>query len=130
MNYFLFLSILSPLSGLEKLTLCAILVITTILLLDLVRRNVKKNRDSKMLKNYLFVKNNKWNDVVDLLTSPNNIGASDIHNKLQIDISKFDSRHRELLYYELTKVNQNENVNSLNLKMFVNTLYNKIPNQE
>lgn len=129
MNYFLFLSILSPLSGLEKLTLCAILMISTILLFDLIRRNVKKNRDSKMLKNFLFVKNNKWNDVVDLLTSPNNIGASDIHNKLQIDISKFDSRHRELLYYELTKVNQNENVNALNLKMFVNTLYNKIPNR-
>lgn len=126
MNYFL--SILSPLSGLEKLTLCAILMISTILLLDLIRRNIKKNRDSKMLKNYLFVKNNKWDDVVDLLTSQKNIGASDIRNKLQIDISKFDSRHRDLLYYELTKVNQNENVNSLNLKMFVNTLYNKTPN--
>lgn len=127
MNYSL--SILSPLSGLEKLTLCAILMISTILLLDLIRRNIKKNRDSKMLKNYLFVKNNKWDDVIDLLTSQKNIGASDIHNKLQIDISKFDSRHKELLYYELTKVNQSENVNALNLKMFVSTLYNKIPNQ-
>lgn len=78
-----------------------------------------------MLKNYLFVKNDKWNDVVDLLTNPNKIEASEINDRLQIDISKFDTRYRDLLYHDLVKVNQNNNINELNLKLFIKTLYNK-----
>lgn len=78
-----------------------------------------------MLQDYLYVKNKRWNDVVELLTNPNDIQPSDIHNKLKIDISKFDTRYRDLLYHELVKVNQNDNVNSVNLKLLIRTLYNK-----
>lgn len=78
-----------------------------------------------MLKDYLNVKNNKWDDIVDLLTNPNDIKASDIQNRLQIDLSKFDPRYRDLLYYELRKVNHNRDINALNLQLFINILYNK-----
>ena len=128
MNYSLYLTILSPLSGLEKLTLCGITLILSVLLLDLIRRNIKKNKSSRMLKCYLNVKNNKWDDIVDLLTNPNAIKPSDIQNRLQVDLSKFDPRYRDLLYYELKKVNHNRNINELNLQLFVNILYNKSRN--
>lgn len=125
MNYSLYLTILSPLSGLEKLTLCGITLILSVLLLDLIRRNIKKNKSSRMLKCYLNVKNNKWNDIVDLLTNPNAIQVSDIEDKLQMDLSKFDPRYRDLLYYELRKVNQNRELNPSNMQVFVDVLYNK-----
>lgn len=125
MNYSLIHSLLSPLSGIEKLTLFAIIATTTFLCFDFIRRYFKKKKSSKMLQDYLYVKNKRWNDVVELLTNPNDIQPSDIHNKLKIDISKFDTRYRDLLYHELVKVNQNDNVNSVNLKLLIRTLYNK-----
>lgn len=124
-NYFQYFSLFSPLSSIEKVTLYALLMITSILVFDFIRTNLKKKRNSKMLKDYLYVKNSKWNEVIDLLTTPNHIQASDIQNKLQIDISKFDPRYRDLFYYELVKVNHDETINVLNLRLFINTLYNR-----
>lgn len=79
-----------------------------------------------MLKDYLDVKNNKWDTVVDLLTNPDTIQEHDIKAHLRIDISKFDHRYRDLLYHDIVKTHQDHQINDTNLKLFVKVLYNKI----
>lgn len=129
MNYtFYTLSLLHDLSSIEKLTILLITTISLILLTDKLITSVKKQKNKKMLKHYLYIKQNKWNDLTDLLTSNNSLTPSDIHTRLEVDLSRFDSKYRDILYHELIKIKQSREVNPTNWKILIKLLYNKPEN--
>lgn len=129
MNYtFYTLTLLYHLSNIEKLTICFIAVIILTLTIDRIASGVKKQKNKKMLKHYLFIKHNKWSDLTDLLTSNNSLTPSDIHTRLEVDLSIFDSKYRDILYHELIKIKQSREVNPTNWKILINLLYNKPEN--
>lgn len=119
------LSLFYGLSGIEKLTILLISLVSSILIIDIIIKYIKKQRSNRMLKEYLYLKQNKWVDIKDLLTNNNSVTPSDIHTKLEVDLSRFDSRYRDILYHELIKIKQNQEVNPSNWKLFVKLLYNR-----
>lgn len=125
MNYCYTLSFLSPLSGIEKITVVAIALLISILIIDKIKNEIKKRRNEKMLKDYLYIKQNKWNDLVELLTNTNTLTTSDIDTCLQTDLSKFDSKYKDIPYQELSRVKQHKNVNPENWKLLTSLLFIK-----
>lgn len=123
---YLFHALLLTTSSIEKITLFALFFLSTILLIDAYVTGKKKIKRSKMLHDYLYLKNNRWNELLALLKHPKKLRQIDIQNALHIDISKFSGKYRHLLYFDLIRINTYQRVNPQNLKLFYRVLYNKI----
>lgn len=126
MNYtYHTLSLLYHLSVVEKTTILILIAITLTLSVDLLISTVKKQKNKRMISHYLFIKHEKWNDLIKLLTDNNPFSASDIQTKLEIDISKFDSKYRDILYHELIKIKQSQDINPTNWDLLIKLLFDK-----
>lgn len=126
MNYtYHTLSLLYHLSVVEKTTILILIAITLTLFVDLLISTVKKQKNKRMISHYLFIKHEKWNDLIKLLTDNNPFSASDIQTKLEIDISKFDSKYRDILYHELIKIKQSQDINPTNWDLLIKLLFDK-----
>lgn len=121
----LFLNFLSPLSFWEKIALLLIVIALTSLLIDFLLKVVKTKKNSKMLKKYLELKNEKWDELIKILTDDNEFDELYVSNKLQMDISNFDARYRDLIYHELLIVKSIKDINSSNYKTVLDLLRNK-----
>ncbi len=121
----LFLNFLSPLSFWEKIALLLIVIALTSLLIDFLLKVVKTKKNSKMLKKYLELKNEKWDELIKILTDDNEFDELYVSNKLQMDISNFDARYRDLIYLELLIVKSIKDINSSNYKTVLDLLRNK-----
>ena len=125
MKCFYTLSFFNELHGTEKLLFLVLALALFLLLYDVVRKNLVKKHNKRMLKEYLYIKDKKWNDVIYLLTTSSTVTSSEIKDTLQVDISKFDSKYRDIFYYELRKIKQSKDINPLNWDLFIKILYNK-----
>lgn len=112
----------SDLSNIEKGGLLLVIVILIVLLLDRMRKFFKERQASRMLQDYLNFKENKLEELLGLLVDEKNITVLDIKKRLEIDLTQFDSRYRDLLYHELIKIRANHTVNAWNWKVFVRIL--------
>lgn len=121
----LFLNFLSPLSFWEKIALLLIVIALTSLLIDFLLKVVKTKKNSKMLKKYLELKNEKWDELIKILTDDNEFDELYVSNKLQMDISNFDARYRDLIYHELLIVKSIKDINNSNYKTVLDLLRNK-----
>ena len=118
------LTILSPLSNLEMATLLALLSGLFILFYDLYKkRHIKKQR-AKMLERIVHIKKNKWEDIINILTTPTPLDCQDIQKVFQKDLKIFDRKYRDILYHELVKIKKQHNVNPDNWKLLVGIVYN------
>lgn len=118
-------SLLYHLSVVEKTTILILIAITLTLSVDLLISTVKKQKNKRMISHYLFIKHEKWNDLIKLLTDNNPFSVSDIQTKLEIDISKFDSKYRDILYHELIKIKQSQDINPTNWDLLIKLLFDK-----
>lgn len=122
------LSILNSLNSIEKASITILLLLVTILMIDQLNKIVKANRNKKMLRKYLHLKENKWDNLSDLLTNATPLTPLEIQDELQIDLSKFDSRYKDILYHELIKIKKDKEVNPLNWQLIIDVLYNRTDN--
>lgn len=122
------LSILNSLNSIEKASIIILLLLVTVLMIDQLNKIVKANRSKKMLRKYLYLKKNKWDNLSDLLTNATPLTPLEIQDELQIDLSKFDSRYKDILYHELIKIKKDKEVNPLNWQLIIDVLYNRTDN--
>lgn len=83
----------------------------------------EKKTYSKMVSNYLQIKFAKRTQLIGLMTAENGIVVSDIKNSLCIDITKFDSEYRDILYQDFLKIKKEYDVNPRNWDLFIKLLY-------
>lgn len=121
----LFLNFLSPLSFWEKIALLLIVIALISLLVDFLLKIVKTKKNSKMLRKYLELKNEKWDVLVKILTDDKELDGLYVSNKLQMDLSNFDARYRDLIYHELLVVKSVKDINNTNYKTVLDLLRHK-----
>ncbi|SFI76783.1 hypothetical protein SAMN04487893_10187 [Myroides guanonis] len=121
----LFLNFLSPLSFWEKIALLLIVIALISLLVDFLLKIVKTKKNSKMLRKYLELKNEKWDVLVKILTDDKELDGLYVSNKLQMDLSNFDARYRDLIYHELLVVKSVKDINTTNYKTVLDLLRHK-----
>lgn len=118
----LFINFLSPLSSWEKIALLLIVIALISLLVDFVFKIVKTKKNSKMLRKYLELKNEKWDVLVKILTDDKELDELYVSSKLQMDLSNFDARYRDLIYHELLVVKSVKDINTTNYKTVLDLL--------
>lgn len=130
LTHYLFhtLSILNSLNSVEKASIIILLLLVTVLMIDQLNKIVKANRSKKMLRKHLHLKENKWDNLSDLLTNATPLTPLEMQDELQIDLSKFDSRYKDILYHELIKIKKDKEVNPLNWQLIIDVLYNRTDN--
>lgn len=120
------LSFLSPLTVIEKITVITILILLLILTIDRFKSIIRNRHNRKMLQSYLYLKKNKWEDLVGMLTHDSSLTHQDIDSKLEFDLSQFDAKYKDILYQELVRIKQHKEVNPANweiLKLKLLTSY-------
>lgn len=113
-----------PLTGLEKLTVFALVVAVLIFFFDMLNKTKKKRRKSRMQKDLIYITEYKWNDLIRILTYKNNVNHLDVQNTLQMDFNKFDSKHKDILYHELFKIKNFHDVNPNNWNVLIGMIFN------
>ncbi|WP_143077690.1 hypothetical protein [Myroides guanonis] len=83
----------------------------------------EKKKYSRMISDYLLIKFAKRTQLIGLMTAENGIVVSDIKNSLCIDITKFDSEYRDILYQDFLKIKKEYDVNPRNWDLFIKLLY-------
>ncbi|WP_143077687.1 hypothetical protein [Myroides guanonis] len=78
-----------------------------------------------MLRKYLELKNEKWDVLVKILTDDKELDGLYVSNKLQMDLSNFDARYRDLIYHELLVVKSVKDINTTNYKTVLDLLRHK-----
>lgn len=118
------LTILSVLSKWEMLTLFIISVGVFFLGLDLIKRITKKIRKKKMLQEYLNLKNEKWNELIGVLADKENLDIIEIQTRMGFDFSVFDRKYKDIIYHEVIKIRNENEINPWNLKVLTRKLIN------
>ena len=77
-----------------------------------------------MLERIVYIKKNKWEDIINILTTPTPLDCQDIQKVFQKDLKIFDRKYRDILYHELVKIKKQHNVNPDNWKLLVGIVYN------
>lgn len=123
MHTYYALTTFQPLDLFERLIIYTLLIVLLIVIYDVIKMKTQKNRKSKMLEAYLYVRENQWDEIIEILTDPQELSFEDIKNIFEVDISKLDSRYRNILYHELLKIKNYRNVNPKNWRLLIKLIY-------
>ena len=111
-----------PLSFWEKMALLVITIGALALLVDLLLKAKKAKKNSKMVKKYLELKNEKWSVLLKILTEDVVIESADVTHKLQLDLSNFNDKYRELIHYDLLAIKRTKEINESNYQTVLDLL--------
>lgn len=124
MLYYYLQLYLNTLFFLEKDYLFLISIFSLLALIGyLIFKINEKKKYSRMISNYLQIKFAKRTQLIGLMTAENGIMVSDIKNSLCIDITKFDSEYRDILYQDFLEIKKEYDVNPRNWDLFIKLLY-------
>lgn len=111
-----------PLSFWEKMALLVITIGALALLVDLLLKAKKAKKNSKMVKKYLELKNEKWSVLLKILTEDVVLESADVTHKLQLDLSNFNDKYRELIHYDLLAIKRTKEINESNYQTVLDLL--------
>lgn len=83
---------------------------------DQIRKVSRKRRRKKMLRSYLCLKNEKWDELVGVLADQRNLGIAEIQSRIQLDFSVFNQKYKDLIYHEVVKINEENDLNPWNFR--------------
>lgn len=129
MDYYLQLY-LNTLFILEKDFLFLIFISSLLALIGYLIFKINENKKySRMVSNYLQIKFTKRKQLIQLMTAENGVMVSDIKNLLCIDITKFDSEYRDMIFQDFLTIKQEYDVNPRNWNLLIQLLYLKSENK-
>lgn len=129
MDYYLQLY-LNTLFILEKDFLFLIFISSLLALIGYLTFKINENKKySRMVSNYLQIKFTKRKQLIQLMTAENGVMVSDIKNLLCIDITKFDSEYRDMIFQDFLTIKQEYDVNPRNWNLLIQLLYLKSENK-
>lgn len=91
-------------------------------LIKFVNTQLQKRKNDQMIKAYLSIKNDKYDELLAILKNPNDITASELKNSIQLDLSKLDSRYKDILKEDLNKIKNVYQVNPWNWRFLSRVL--------
>lgn len=118
---------LTVLMALSKWELLMLLIIGTGLLflgLDQIKRVSIRTRNRKMLCEYVKLKSEKWDKLIEVLTDNENLDIVEIQTCLELDFSIFNRKYRDIIYHEMLKIKNETEVNPWNFKVLTRMLIN------
>lgn len=116
MNHFPPLSF-TEINVFDKILFCIVLLLSCIMIIKYVKANIQQKKNDQMIKHYLTIKNDKYDQIIDILTNPNDITASELKNSIEVDLTKIDKRFKEILKGDLNKIKKTHQVNPWNMDL-------------
>lgn len=121
MNHFTQLSF-TEINIFDKTLFGIVLILSCIMIIKYVKATIQEKKNNQMIKHYLSIKNDKYDQVIDILTNPNNITASELKNSIEVDLTKIDKRFKEILKGDLNKIKKTHQVNPWNMELIFRIL--------
>lgn len=84
--------------------------------LDQVRKASRKRKRKMMLRSYLRLKNEKWEELVGVLEDRKDLDITEIQSRIQLDFSVFDQKYKDLIYHEVLRVSEKKDLNPWNFR--------------
>lgn len=109
-----FIHFMATLNTWESLALVLILLVFVLVVIEWIFLRIKIQKNAKMLRDYLILKNDHWTSLTRILTDDKDFDEDAVGLSLKMDLSLFDKRYRDLIFHELLILKSVQRVNLSN----------------